>query len=306
MIFLSLAVALLLEQVRPLRHGNRIYLSFTRYANSLERHFNGGHYRHGVIAWVLAALPPVVISLAVGLLLYRASPPLAWLWNVAILYLTMGFRQFSHYFTEIMQALRDGNLTLARDYLGRWRGESASEFNANEIARVAIELGLIGSHKHVFGTISWFVVLGPGGAMLYRLAAMLNDKWGARTDPEFGEFGRFAERFFFWFDWLPARITAASFAIVGNFEDAIYCWRTQALSWATRAHGILLASGAGALGVRLGDTLHQYGSVQVRPEMGTGDEADVDYMQSTVGLIWRTLVLWMFLILLATVAHALG
>jgi cobalamin biosynthesis protein CobD/CbiB len=58
--------------------------------------------------------------------------------------------------------------------------------------------------------------------------------------------------------------------------------------------------------VRLGDTLHQYGGVEFRPEMGIGDEADIDYMQSTVGLIWRALVLCMFLVLLVTVAYILG
>lgn len=306
MSFLSLVAALLLEQVRPLRHGNRIYLLFTRYANNLERQFNAGHYRHGIVAWLLAVLPVVVIVFAVQLLLSRMSPPLAWLWNIAVLYLTMGFRQFSHYFTEIMRVLRDDDLAAARNYLGRWSGESVSELNANEIARVAIELGLVGSHKHVFGTVALFVVLGPAGAVLYRLAAMLNEKWSGRSDAEFGEFGRFAERFFYWLDWLPTRLTASSFAVVGNFEDAIYCWRTQARSWPALAQGIILAAGAGALGVRLGDTLHQYGSVRYRPELGIGEAADVVYMHSTVGLIWRALVLWMFLLLLVTVAHSLG
>ncbi len=304
--FLSLVAALLLEQVRPLRHNNRIYLLFIRYANNLERQFNAGHYRHGVVAWLLAVLPAVVIVLVVHSLLYRMSPLLAGLWNIAVLYLTMGFRQFSHYFTEIMRALRDDDLTGARDYLGRWRGGPAGEFNANEISRVAIELGLAGSHKHVFGPIALFVVFGPAGAVLYRLAAMLNDKWGERSDPEFGEFGRFAERFFYWLDWLPARLTASSFAVVGNFEDAIYCWRTQAQSWPALAQGIILAAGGGALGVRLGDTLHEHGSMQYRPELGTGEAADVVYMHSTVGLIWRALVLWMFLLLVVSVAHSLG
>ncbi len=304
--FLSLVAALLIEQVRPLRQGNRVYLLFIRYAMSVERHFNGGQFRHGVLGWLLAVLPAVLATFAVYLLLFRLSPWLAWLWNVTVLYLTMGFRQFSHYFTEIMEALREGRLDVARDYLGRWRGESADEFNANEIARVAIELGLIGSHRHVFGTGACFIALGPAGAVLYRLAAMLGEKWGLRGDAEFGHFGRFAQRVFFWLDWLPSRLTAASFAIVGNFEDAVYCWRTQALSWAMSTHGIILASGAGAIGVRLGDTLHQYGSLQFRPEMGIGDEADVDYMQSAVGLIWRALVLWMFLLLLITAAYSLG
>lgn len=306
MTFLSLLVALLIEQLRPLRHDNRIYLAFSAYADGLERRFNAGQHRHGVAAWMLAVLPAVLLVFAVQFLLYRTSPLLAWAWNVAVLYLTMGFRQFSHYFTEIMRALRDDNVTEARDYLGRWRKASADEFNSGEIARVAIELGLIGSHRHVFGTIALFIVMGPAGAVLYRLAALLNEKWGARADSEFGDFGRFAERFFFWLDWLPARLTALNFAIVGNFEDAVYCWRTQAQLWTRRAEGILLAAGAGALGVRLGDALHEYGSVSYRPEMGAGEAADVVYMHSTVGLIWRALVMWMFLVLLVTLAKALG
>ncbi len=129
---------------------------------------------------------------------------------------------------------------------------------------------------------------------------------GARTDPESVEFGRFAARAFFWLDWAPARATAAGFAIVGDFEDAIYCWRTQAAAWATQSHGIILATGGGALGVRLGDALHQHGSLHYRPELGLGEEADAGHMQNATGLIWRALVLWMFLIFLVSLAHALG
>lgn len=306
MTFLSLVAALLAEQLRPLRPGNPIYLLFIRYAAALERLFNGGQGYHGVVAWLLAVVPPVVAAAVIYLVLLQMSTVLGWLWNVAVLYLAMGFRQFSHYFTEIIHALEEGKLDRARESLGQWRGHSAAEFSANEIARVAIELGLISSHRHVFGPLAWFIALGPAGAVLYRMAAMLADKWGGRREPEFGDFGRFAESFFFWLDWIPSRVTAASFAIVGNFEDAVYCWRTQARSWAMHSQGIILASGGGAIGVRLGDPLHQYGSMEFRPEMGMGEEADLDYMQSTVGLIWRALVLWLFLVLLVSIAYSLG
>ena len=85
-------------------------------------------------------------------------------------------------------------------------------------------------------------------------------------------------------------MTALCFAIVGDFEDAIYCWRTQAKLWADESSGILLSSGAGALGVRLGMPVYESGEVTERPELGLGDDADVDFMQSTVGLVWRALV----------------
>jgi adenosylcobinamide-phosphate synthase len=306
MTFLSLLAALLLEQAWPLRQGNPVHLGFGHYTELLDAQFNGGQRRHGVIAWLLAVLPVIAVAVTVYHALHDMSPVAAWLWNIAVLYLTMGFRQFSHYFTEIQQALRAGNLAAAREWLGKWRGEPVSELNASEIARVAIELGLLASHRHVFGTLFWFVALGPAGAVLYHASAVLSESWGARADPEQAEFGRFAGRAFSWIDWVPARLTAASFAIVGDFEDAAYCWRTQAAAWYTQSHGILLAAGGGALGVRLGDVLQQHGELQIRPVLGTGDEADVDHMEYAVGLIWRALVLWMFLVLVVSLAHALG
>ena len=304
--FLSLLAVLLFEQVRPLRHGNRLHLLFARYAMRLERRFNGGEYRQGVMAWLFAVAPVVLLVQAVSLVLIHFSAPAAWLWNVAVLYLTMGLRQFSHYFTGITESLQEARLDAAREQLGSWRGEQAAGFGTNEIARVAIERALIAAHRHVFGTVAWFLAAGAPGAILYQSAAALAERWGARSDPGFGAFGRFAERCFFWLDWLPARLTAASFAIVGNFEDAVYCWRTQAASWASETHGIILATGGGALGTRLGGTLNQNGEAQFRPDLGIGDEADVDYMRSAVGLVWRALVLWMVLILVVSVAHALG
>jgi adenosylcobinamide-phosphate synthase len=304
--FLALLVAMLLEQVRPLRQDNTAYRWFSRYAASLERHFNTGHYWYGMIAWVMAAGPAVLIAAAVYLLLYGLSPLLAWLWNIVVLYLTLGFRQYSQYFTEIYQALSGGNLDVARDWLGKWRGETAAEFSETETARVTIEQGMLASHRYLFGALAWFVVLGPAGAMLYRASALLEEQWGGRAAPESNVFGRFAERVFFWLDWLPVRLTAASFAVVGNFEDAVYCWRTQAPAWSKHEQAVILASGGGALGVRLGSGLNQSGGLLLSPELGVGDEADMDYMQSMVGLIWRALVLWMFLLLVVTVAYALG
>jgi len=283
-----------------------VHAAFEHYAAALERQLNAGQFYHGVLAWLLAVLPPVVVTVLVYHLLAAVSPLLAWVWNIVILYLTMGFRQFSHYFREIARALREGDIAAARDYLGRWRGAAAGELTPNEAARVAIELGLMESHRHVFGPIAWFLVLGPAGAVMYRLSAIVAQTWRPQRDAESEEFAVFAQRFFFWYDWMPARLTASSFAIVGNFEDAVYCWRTQAASWTGAGHAILLASGGGALGVRLGDALHQDGGVQFRPELGLGDDADADYMQSTIGLIWRALVLWMFLLFVVTVAHSLG
>jgi adenosylcobinamide-phosphate synthase len=304
--FLALLAALLLEQAWPLRAENRLHDGFRRYAQLLESQFNGGQARHGAIAWMLAAAPPAVAVLIVYLVLRDLNPIAGWAWAVAVLYFTMGFRRFSHYYTEIQHALRAGELGVARERLGRWRGVSASELSAGEVARVTIEQGLIASHRHVFGTLFWFVALGPVGAVLYHCATTLAEKWGWRADAEVLQFGRFAARAHYWLDWVPARLTAASFAVVGNFEDAVYCWREQSRLWSAGAYGYILASGAGALGVQLGGPLHQHGTLEYRPELGIGEEADREDLDVAVRLIWRALVLWMFLIFIASLAHALG
>ena len=90
---------------------------------------------------------------------------------------------------------------------------------------------------------------------LYPLALRAARSWEHLVDPDERDFGWFAARAFHAIDWIPQRVTAFAFAVVGNFEDALYCWRSQAGQWMRPEEGIVLASGAGALGVRLGEPI---------------------------------------------------
>jgi adenosylcobinamide-phosphate synthase len=303
MTLISIVVALLIEQARPLAVA-RVDAWLNAWADQLETRFNAGERRQGVAAWLIGAALPALLVLGAYLLAVWSNWLLAVLLGVGVLYLTTGFRQFSHYFTDIHLALRMGELDRARQLLGEWRGASAERLSSNEISRLAIEEALLASHRHVFAPLFWFTVLGPAGALLYRLAGHLCHAWGhdGRDEPEAGEFGSFSRRAFAFIDWLPVRLTAASFAVVGDFEDAIFCWRSQASRWPEEAGGILLAAGAGALGVRLGLPINTGGDLGERPEMGVGEDADPDLMQSTIGLVWRTLVMALLLLALLSIA----
>lgn len=302
MTWLALVLALLLEQFRPVGRGNLFYGGYRGFAEMVERNFNAGEYQHGVVGWVIAVAVPAVLAGLVWGGLYLLHPLLAWLFGLGVLWVTMGFRQFSSAFTGVADALKEGDLDTARELLGGWTRESTRTLSENEVARVAIEQGLIDAYRHVFGPMFWFVVLGPAGAVAYRAATILQLKWGARDRRLGGRFGLFAERAAAVIDWLPSRITAASFAVVGDFEDAVYCWRQQAERWTSEAYGILLAAGAGAIGVKLGMPLHQDYTVKFRPELGLGEDADADMLASAVGLVWRTLLFWLALILLVTLS----
>jgi adenosylcobinamide-phosphate synthase len=281
-----------------------------------------------MVAWLLAAVPLAVAAWAVYAALDALNPFAGLAFSVAVLYATMGFREHSHHFTAVHKALKDGDLAEARRALAEWRGHPCDGLSASEVARLAIEGAFTVSHRHVFAMIFWFVLLpGPSGAVLYRTALFLSRRWGrlapagqpgpvfelAGVDAEAaapgedetpGRFGEFARRAFHALDWLPARFTAASFAIAGDFEDAVYCWRTQAARWPDPLLGIVLAAGAGALGVRLGLPIARGGAVEDRPELGLGEDADTAFLDSAVGLVWRSLVLWLVVLLVVGVAAA--
>ncbi len=299
MAVLAIIAALVLEQWRPLGDRKAVYAALAGWADWLERSFNAGERRHGTIAWLIAVLLPVAATLALYALLWWISPFAALLLNVAALYFTLGFRQFSHSFTGIQEALRDGEVDRARELLGAWRGEPATHRSREEVIRLAIEGAIAASHRHVFAVLFWFVLLpGPSGAILYRMAAFLQTRWGGK-----GEFGRSAGLALQILEWPAARLTAAAFAVVGDFEDAIYCWRTQAAAWPDPNQGIVLASGAGALGVKLGMPLVEVEGLQARPELGLGEAADTPLLDSTVGLLWRALVLWVFVLIILSLAR---
>ena len=302
MALFPIVAALILEQIKPLTQERFVLAPLARYAHFIEERLNDGQARHGTLAWMIAVMPAVAVVLLLQWLLV-SEPVSGLLLNIGVLYLTMGFRQFSHYFTDIHLALRLGELDRARSLLGQWRGSSAERLSSSEVARVAIEEALIASHRHVFAPLFWFVVAGPAGALFYRLALFFRSCW---RPTEYGDFGRFATRAFAFIDWLPLRVTAAAFAVVGYFEGAVFCWRTQAARWPDPASGILLSSGAGALGVRLGRPIHETTDVLERPELGLGDEADVEFMQSAIGLVWRSLVLYLLLLALFWVASWVG
>lgn len=302
----SLLAALLLEHFRPLGGRNPVTLLFTRYANYLERHFNAGQSVHGIVAWLLAAFLPALVVGGAYAALYFLNPVFAWILGAAVMYAMISLKQVGSMAEQIAAMLRTENLDEARRTLSQWQGRPADEFPAGEIARASIEQTLVCAHKNLFGVIFWLVLLGPAGAVLYRFSQLLSQKWGGLDVHDSGQFGHFAVQAYELMDWMPLRLTAISFAIVGDFEDAVYCWRAQASMWVQQGLGIVLASGAGALGVKLGDPLHYGGSIEFRPELGLGDEADADYLDSAISLVWRAVVLWLVLLLLLTIASWVG
>jgi adenosylcobinamide-phosphate synthase len=320
MTFLSILFALLIEQLRPLRADNPVYAGAKQLAVHMENWFNAGQEGHGRAAWFALMFALMMPTMVVYWLCAEVSPFLALAWNILIAYLTLGFRHYSHYFTSIQLALNSGNETSARALLTEWTGQDTAGMNVSEVSRLAVENALVTAHRNVFGVFFWFMVpIGPAGAIMYRVAEYVSRAWNEPGRKGSEGFGRFAATAFYWIDWIPARLTAIAFAIVGNFEDAIYAWRNLAPRWADESIGIILATGSGAMGLRLGTATENAADIPAadadaaaieaagaEPGGPVGEEATARALQSTVGLVWRALLLWMLLLLLLSFAVWFG
>jgi len=317
--WIALVLTLLLEQLRPLPTRNPVYALAGTVADATQDGMNAGRRRHGMYAWLLLVVGAIVVAGAAYAFALSISWWLALLVNVIALYFTMGFRQFSHRLTEIRIALANDQLPAARHELAQWKAgaeetPSTAEIDADELVRQACEHGLQLAHKHVFGVFFWFVLLpGPIGPILFRLSEYLARRWnrppgGALPADRFGEFAR---RAFAWIDWLPARLTALGFAIVGDFEGAVYCWRKVARRPSIEAgmpqpdsRTVILGAAGGALGSRV---LSSAESTRYFDEAGLEGgglaEPGPAMLNAAVGLVWRALLLWLALLLLISVAR---
>jgi adenosylcobinamide-phosphate synthase len=315
MSFFAILIALLLEQARPLSDANPAHGLMRGWARLVRRNLDAGQASHGWVAWVLAVGVPALLTGLVYAALWQFSTVLAFAWMVAVLYVTLGFRQFSHHFSEIRQALDTGDDRLAREKLARWLRVEAAALPRTELLRQVIEHSVLSAHRHVFGVLVAFVVfwvlgMGPAGAVFYRMAEYLSRNWRARPDgtPSLA-LQDAAARAWQWVDHLPARVTALGFAVVGNFEEAVASWRGEAARYAPGSDGVVLAATSGALNVRLMGVATPLPDATVLledPDSGLRPEPQLAHLGSVVGLVWRSVVLWMLLLALLTLARLLG
>lgn len=322
MSFFAILLALVLEQARPLKTDNLMFTAIGRWTVWVARTFDAGTRQQAWITWGITVIGPALLSMLIH---WGLEFGLGWLfavlWNVALLYFTLGFRQFSHHFTGIREALENGDEDKARELLAQWQQVQVGQIPRSEIVRHVIEFSVVAAHRHVFGVFFWYAALsiiglGPVGAVVYRLTEFVQRKWqtphsnGTVSSSVLREVSTRAWRAM---DWLPSRMTALGFAIVGSFEDAMDGWRNHAQNFPEDNDGVILAATAGAINIRLG-------GASLRPSRPSAQETDVSGGSSTttgrppeiahfaqvVGLVWRTVIMWLVLVALLTMANLVG
>lgn len=348
MALFALLCALLLEQVHPLPVRNPVYALHRAWTDAAVRNLDTGKARHGWVVWAAAVLVPTLGAALIYLLLLQVAWPLAWGWAAVVLYLTLGFRQFSHHVTAIRDALDLGDEVGASQLLAQWKQVDATGLPRSGIVRQVLEHAVRDAHRHVFGVMVAFIVcaafgLGPAGAVLFRTAEYVARYWrqqqdvpvtGVTVSPRTAALAQFA---WHWINWLPARASAAVFAVAGNFEQAVDNWRQQTMlrpsesTFLADTDAVVLAAAMGAVDLpwplpdsvaeqkavaggafatpgaiadpTLFEEQHDSAGAAAEAERGSAPVLQMRHVQLLAGLVWRAVVVWGGLIALVAVTH---
>ncbi|QDX81603.1 cobalamin biosynthesis protein [Denitratisoma sp. DHT3] len=269
-------------------------VGFGRLAGAIEARWRVENAipRHGQIlglsAWLLAVVPLSLLALA----LCRLPWGLGWLASCLCLYFSLGARSLEQHVLAVIHPLEAGDLTTARVSLGRIVSRDTAVLDADGVTRAALETTLENGNDAVFGALFWFALLGGPGAVLFRLANTLDAMWGYKS-PRYRNFGWAAARLDDALNWLPARLTALTYALLGNTTQAITSWRHQAHTWDSPNAGPVMASGAGSLGLILGGTASYQGVGEQRPLLGAGRNPIARDLHRGLGLVRKGLTVWL-------------
>ena len=228
---------------------------------------------------------------------FLCTLPLGWLLHPLLLCFALGGRALEEHGERVAEDLAAGNLAAAREHVGWMVSRDTSALDAEGVSKAAVESVLENGNDAVFGALFWFFLLGGPGALLFRLANTLDAMWGYRN-ARFLRFGAAAARLDDLLNWLPARLTACSYALFGNLRRGLACWRTQAPQWDSPNAGPVMAAGAGALQVSLGGAAIYHGKLEVRPALGEGPAPQATDIRRALALVRFSLRLWLGVALL--------
>ena len=247
----------------------------------------------GVAAWGLLILP--MVALFYWLESEVLSTQGSFILGIVCLTFAIGTKSLIQHARVVADALKTPDLILARKKIAMIVSRDTSNSDEKAINKATIESVLENGSDAIFAAIFWFVVLGAPGVVLYRLANTLDAMWGYRTE-RFNSFGWAAARIDDVLNWLPARLTGLSYALAGNISSALSCWMKQAKLWHGINPGVVMASGAGALNIKIGGVATYHGSKIERPELGCDNTPRVADIDRSIQLVNKSIIIWLLFI----------
>ncbi len=273
-------------------------IGFGNYAKQLEKKINDIKTRKhlslmlGGIAVIFAIMP---FLLVVFLIRHNSNSLYINVFDIVIVYFCIGMQSLKQHAQLIYQSLNNKNLSISRQKVAMIVSRDTDKMSEKDISRATIESVLENGSDAIFAPIFFYLIAGIPGIIGYRLINTLDAMWGYKT-PRFKNFGYTAAKLDDLLNFIPARLTALSYAIAGNWKNAIYCWKTQANKWVGVNPGVVMATGSGALDIKLGGGDFYHGKYLNRPKLGLGNEAKQKDILRALTLLNRVLWLWLLVL----------
>ncbi|WP_218563946.1 adenosylcobinamide-phosphate synthase CbiB [Marinospirillum perlucidum] len=300
---LPLVLALLLDRFFAEPRRWHPLVGFGRWAAWCKKRCYLASRKAGLLAWLLAILPWVLLAggLQISINFWDTSGWLLIVLQAIGLYLALGWKSLDQHLLSVDQALEQANLALARQRVGYLVSRDTSELDAAGVRRAALESLLENGNDAIFGAIFWYLLLGLPGVVFYRLANTLDALWGYRT-PEYLYFGWAAARIDDLLNWLPARLTALSYSLLGlprgHFLPSLQAAWKASRTWKSSNAGAVMAAGAVVLQTRLGEAAVYQGVTEIRPLLGLAvhPSPSSSSLQAGLRLLWQAVFVWLILI----------
>jgi len=289
MSFLAALFALLLDQALHHLEWLRSPRWFQAYAEALLSFTRARDRTRATTGVLLTILVPALLVLFLDGLLTHARTGPAPIWDalgfafyIAVFWFCLGPKDLHAQAEAYIEASQSGNDAKARELAGEIL-EAAPPAAAAERTQAVTRAVFKEANARLFGVLFWFGLLGPSGAVLYRCADLLVRKPVPGASEEFRDA---SERTLGVLAWLPAHLTALGYALAGSFEDAVSDLRGYyhdcKLQFFQVSDDVLVFGGLGAIRATV------------------GEDAGVSRLKSALGLVRRTLLIWLVIYALLT------
>jgi len=291
----TLFIALLLDFIFAEPKKFHPLVGFGHWANYIENKLHvkeaSAHQQkwRGLYALLLVSSPLLIVFT----ILTQHTPYL----NPIILYLCIAPKSLMQHTLNVYHPLKLKQIEKARFAISRIVSRETAQMNPLEIRKATIETTLENGADAIFSPIFWFIIAGPLGVIVYRMSNTLDAMWGYKNT-HYLHFGYAAAKLDDILNWIPARLTALSYLILGHSKNAWHCYQQQSPYCESPNAGVVMSAGAGALNRQLGGPAIYHGTLKNKIILGIGLPPTNQDIKRANLLILLTLLFWFTLILL--------
>ncbi len=262
---------------------------FVRYSSWLGGRLTGAAWWQGPWGVLLTLFIPLATLGALVYLAHAVTFLLGFLLSFLVLVYSFG-PALGALVDSYTDALGNNDEAAAEQILVRILYDEPEDGAVDE-ARVMAAI-MLRAHEYLFAVIFWFLLLGAVGALLYCLVVNLTQRHGQHEDG-YADAVRALHRILM---WPSVRLLALGFALGGSLVSALDSWRTVSGHTLETSRDVLTQAGLGALDYEPTDATAQ-----------DPNKADfINRTKDTMGLINRTLIVWLIVLGLMTIAGWIG